>query len=378
MDSLKSLLDNYMIIKAVDRDLYYEVKDNLSKFKSFVQDKLGYNVIIHQDFIKLEKFPGKVEAWMGVQAFEDVLDYSLFVILIMFLEDKGKEEQFVLSQLLEYIAGNYGEKLDWTIYSNRRSLVRVLKFITSLYIIKVNDGDEGDFATNEQTEVLYENTGLSKYVIRVFPTDIMEAKSYQDFLDFAWEDMDRDRGALRKHRVYKNLTLSPAMFNQGSSDQDFYYLKNYKNILENDFDKYLGWNLHVHKDAALLVLGEDQRCKQFFPSTGAVSDIVLSLNEKLTELVKVNKLTPKANSLLEFTLEEFKNILSELKAERSRRWSKEYRESSDEYLFNNITAFMEGFNMLKVDSERIVVYPIIGKVVGNYPEDFAEGDEESA
>lgn len=378
MESLKILLDNYMIVKAVDRDLYYEVKDNLGNFKAFVQDKLGYNVIIHQDFIKLEKFPGNVEPWMGVQAFEEVIDYTLFVILIMYLEDKGKEEQFVLSQLLEYISGNYGETLDWTIYSNRRSLVRVLKFAAELFIIKANDGHEGDFAINEQTEVLYENTGLSKYIIRIFPTDILEAKSYQDFIDFAWEEMDRDRGALRKHRVYRNLTLSPVVYNQGSSDQDFYYIKNYKNILEYDFDKYLGWNLHVHKDAALLVLGEDQRCKQFFPSSGAVSDIVLSFNEKLTHLVKTKQLTPNTSSELEFTIDEFMKLLSELRGEKAKGWSKEYRESSDDYLFKNLTTFMEGYNMLRVDKGKVLVYAVIGKVVGNYPEDFSEGDEKNA
>ena len=375
MEALRDLLDNYMIVKEADRDLYYEVKDNLSNFKIFIQDKLGYNVVIHQDFIKMEKFPGTAEPWMGVQAFEEIEDYCFFVIVIMYLEDKGKEEQFVLSQLLEYISGNYGDKLDWTVYSTRRSLVRVLKFATQLRIIKINDGNEGDFSTDEQTEVLYENTGISKYIIRTFPTDIMEAKSYQDFIDFAWEDMDRARGALRKHRVYRTLTLSPALYNNGTHDQDFYYVKNYKGIIENDMDKYLGWNLHVHKDGAMVVLGEDQRCKQFFPSTGAVSDITLNFNKKVVELIKLGRLNPNVNSLIKMKLEEFKDLLSELREEKSVGWSKEYRECSPEHLFNNLTQFMIMYNMLKVDLEDVTIYPLIGKVVGDYPDDYREGNE---
>ena len=47
------LLENYLILKERDKDLYYDVKDNIDKYKSFIYDNLAYDIIIKDDFIKL-------------------------------------------------------------------------------------------------------------------------------------------------------------------------------------------------------------------------------------------------------------------------------------------------------------------------------------
>ena len=103
MNDLKILLENYWIGKDKNKELYYRLKDSIAEFKSFLTDKLGYNLVINPYLIKLEKFPGKAEGWMGIKAFESTMEYAFLCILIMFLEDKGKEEQFVLSEITEYI-----------------------------------------------------------------------------------------------------------------------------------------------------------------------------------------------------------------------------------------------------------------------------------
>ena len=46
------LLENYLILKERDKDLYYDVKDNIDKYKSFIYDNLAYDIIIKDDFIK--------------------------------------------------------------------------------------------------------------------------------------------------------------------------------------------------------------------------------------------------------------------------------------------------------------------------------------
>lgn len=377
MELLKELLDNYIILKYRDRDLYYDIKDNMAGFKNFIQDKLGYNIILHQDFIKLEKFPGRVESWMGIKDFEDKNDYCFLILIIMFLEDKGKEEQFVLSQLLEYIAGNYEhEKVDWTIYSVRKSLVRALRFAVELGIMKLNDGDETGFANSEAAELLYENTGISKYIVRIFPIDIMGARTYKDFLDFAWEDMDRDRGSIRQNRVYRTITLSPILYNESTDDQDFYYVKNYKNIIENDFEKHLGFKLHVHKDGAMLVLDEENRCKDYFPSNNAISDIALCFNKLCLSKIKSGEMKPSLNGTIAVEEQAFLKLLAELRNAKSEGWSKEYRESTDNYLYTNLIEFMSGYNMISKKDGYVILEPLIGKVIGDYPEDYSEKEKQ--
>lgn len=373
MELLKTLLDNYIIIKEDNRDLYYDIKDNLKSFKTFIQEKLGYDILTHQDFIKLEKFPGRVHGWMGIDSFEEKLDYCLFILLIMFLEDKGKEEQFVLSQLIEYVTLNFEEdNLDWTVYSNRKAIIRVLKFALKLKIMKVNDGDEDNFANNVSAEVLYENTGLSKYIVRSFPMDITEAKSYKDFINFAWKDIDDNRGALRRNRVYRDIVMSPVLYNEGSEDQDFYYLKNFKGIIENDIEKYLSWKLHVHKDAALIVLEEQERINTYFPYNSAISDIALCLNKLIVDKLKDKEMNINENSNIELSRDEFKKLLSELRNSKSHGWSKEYRECNDMYLYEGIINYMKGYNMLFEKEDKIIIRPIVGKIIGDYPKNFNE------
>ena len=117
-----SLLENYIILKEKDRDLYYDIVDNADSYREFIDDILSYNLIIKDDFLKLEKIPTKPEAWMGIKDFKDKKEYIFFILVLMFLEDKNKEEQFILSNITEYIEHNYAsEKIEWTVFKNRKS-----------------------------------------------------------------------------------------------------------------------------------------------------------------------------------------------------------------------------------------------------------------
>ena len=60
--------------------------------------------------------------------------------LDVFERDLG--EQFVLSMLTEYIQGNIKEEqIDWTIYSYRRHLVKVMKYCVKVGILEIDDGE---------------------------------------------------------------------------------------------------------------------------------------------------------------------------------------------------------------------------------------------
>src|SRR6056297_1315808 len=116
MKELEILLERYWISKEEDKELYYRIKDAYPEFKDFLQNKLGYRIIINPYIIKLEKIQGKPESWMGIEDFNDKLEYAFFCLLLIFLEDKGPEEQFILSQVTEFIEavfpGNGDKKVD--------------------------------------------------------------------------------------------------------------------------------------------------------------------------------------------------------------------------------------------------------------------------
>ena len=126
----------------------------------------------------------------------------------------------MLSELTEYMVSVFpgDDEIDWTLYQQRRSLVRVLQHLRELGCLKINDGREQNFSENVEAEVLYESTGLSRYFLPSFSADITAFHSGEQFLQQEWGELAEDRGLIRRHRVYRKLLLSPAVYAQGADD----------------------------------------------------------------------------------------------------------------------------------------------------------------
>ncbi len=101
MNVLEKLLSNRWFVKAVNRDEYYQIKDGISDVQNFLSEKLGYHVIVNPYVIKLEKIPAHPENWMGIMEFSEPMEYVMFCLTLMFLEDKEIDGQFILSQHTE-------------------------------------------------------------------------------------------------------------------------------------------------------------------------------------------------------------------------------------------------------------------------------------
>ena len=70
MNEFRSLLDRFWVTKADDKDLYFAVKRamiNDQRYRRFVNEQLGWNLIINESVVKLEKVPPKAMPWMGIQ-----------------------------------------------------------------------------------------------------------------------------------------------------------------------------------------------------------------------------------------------------------------------------------------------------------------------
>lgn len=376
MKELEILLENYWISKDDNKELYYRIKDSIPNFKAFLSEKLGYQVIVNPHLIKLEKLPGKAESWMGISSFESNMEYAFLCILLMFLEDKGREEQFVLSGVTEFIQGNYmgEESVDWTLYRHRRALIKVLRFAVELKMIKVDDGDEQNFASSMDTEVLYESTGFSRYFVRNFTTSILNYNSYKDIENEEWGEIDTERGIIRRQRVYRRLLMSPVVYNEGSEDADYDYIKKQRSMISNDLENFLDYDMHVHKNGALVVLNREKNMKDTFPGGKAISDVVLLFNGLIKEKIDTKEFNLKVNDTITISKANFANLVEELKLNFSHGWSKEYREKALSGLTEDITKYMKEFNMINIlkDGKEIEILPIVGKVTGSYPEAFKE------
>ena len=382
MRELEILLENYWIIKDEDKDLYHQIKDASPKFKEFCEEKLGYRIIINPNLIKLEKLPGKMEPWMGIQDFEDKQEYAFLCTLLMYLEDKGKGEQFVLSEITDYISANFAglDKPDWTLFRHRRFFVKVLRFAVDIGMMKVDDGEEGKFMESLETEVLYESTGLSRYFVRNFTGNVLQYKSIKDIENSEWLDLDTERGTIRRNRVYRRLFMNPAVYSSGPEDQDYLYIKNFRSVLQKDVEDILGSQLHIHKNGAFVVLNSEKHYKDMFPDNKGISDITLQFNGMIVEKRVLGELKAGIDDIMILSRLQFDGLVLLCRRRFCSGWSKEYREMTDSKLSNEVFNYMKGFCMLSEDplGREIHVLPIVGKIVGRYPADYETVEESSS
>ena len=130
MYEFRFLLDRFWVTRAENKDLYFAVKRALPHYRRLVNEQLGWNLIVNEAVVKLEKVPAKAMAWMGIQEFQEKLDYCLLCALLLFLSDLDDGEQFLLSSLTEGLEALLAEvqPVDWTRFPHRKSLVRVLQY----------------------------------------------------------------------------------------------------------------------------------------------------------------------------------------------------------------------------------------------------------
>lgn len=378
MKELEALIERRWVLKSQDKDLYYKIRDSLGEIRRFATDKLGCQVIENSLLVKMEKIPATAESCMGIQEFTSREEYAFLCMVLSFLEEKDAEEQFILSELTEYVATNMpGETVDWTVYTNRRRLVKVLRFAQSQGMLKVTDGSDEGFMESDTGEVLYENTGASRYFMRNFSRDIMEYESPEDFSGTEWFDMDEDRGIIRRHRVYRRLLFSLGMYRERGSEEDFEYLKHYGRRLSEDLEAVFDCQIHIHRGSAFFMPGEDSSLGKVFPGNNILSDILLLSFQKIREKITTGVWIPKADETVTVDQTEFEDLIRQVKREFGEGFSKEYRLMPEGEFASRVMEEMEYWTFLerRPSDHQVVIYPSALKLSGRYPADFEEKTE---
>ena len=375
MKPLEILLSKRWILKDREKELYYQLKDEIGKSRDFLTEKLGYQAIITPNLIKLEKIPAYAQNWMGIQDFSDHLEYIFLCMILMFLEDRDAGEQFVLSMLTEYIQANIKEEqIDWTIYSYRRHLVKVMKYCVKIGILEIDDGSEESLMKRDEGEVLYQNTGSSRYFMKNFSRDISDYQSQEDFLKEEWIGMNEDRGIIRRQRVYRSLLMSPGIYLNDDTEEDFAYVRHYRGMIEEELNRFFDCELQVHKTSAFLIMGEDSNLGRSFPEENTLSDIVLLWCNLFRQKIADGSIEVPAGEDIVISRQQFLTISEECKRQYGSGWIKTYREMTMGEFCKKLKEYMIFMEMIMEKYDQIIVYPIVGKVAGCYPKDFKGGE----
>lgn len=378
MYEFRSLLARFWITKAEDKELYYTLKRTQPEYKRFLNEQLGWNLIVNESVIKLEKVPPKAMPWMGIQEFSDTMDYCLLCALLLYLSDLDDEEQFLLSALTEAVETFTKDMIavDWTRFTHRKSMVRVLRYAQSVGLILVYDGSSESFSNNRNQEVLYENTGLSRYFPVHFGRDILRCNTVSDFEAFSCEGEDADRGQRRINRCYQQLVLTPAMYWSENNRADYEYIKNQRTWISKNLDNAIGGQLHIHKNGVFFVAMEDSRFGMLHPRDTALSDAVLMLCTQLRRKINDGIYSREPDDTVWLSIIDFRKEALRCKAQWSGAWGKGLREEPDDSFVEKITKYMFDWMLLEPVDGAILLYPSIGKWNGYYPDDYKQSTQE--
>ena len=378
MNEFRTLLENFWICKDTDKDLYYKVKRDIPNFQKFIREQLGWKLIHTENLLKLEKRPSKAEVFMGIGEFTEIRDYCILCAVLMYLEDRAEGEQFLLSELIHYVEMKLKSYLsiDWTSFAQRKSLVRVLQYVEKLNMLRVYEGRSEAFGLESGQEVLYENTGYSKYFATSFTIDILGFESFEDFEKSDFDEILENRGSMRTNRVYRQLALCPSMYWDSVEDADSLYLKNQRQRVAKHIGDNMGGNLDLYKNMACLSLEEDDCYGVVHPKESMLSEVVLLLCTKIQEKVFEGSLKKQENECIHITKEQFSDMLLSCRKEHSSGWSKEYREMTEGLLIEHVFEYMKNWMMIRVYEDHIAVFPSVGRTAGSYPKDFNGGCEE--
>ena len=163
---------------------------------------------------------------------------------------------------------------------------------------------------------------------------------------------------------------------RGDAPGDYEYIKNYRNSIEDEFENYLGWKLHVHKNGALLIPPDRETGIECFPSSKALSDIILFICAEIRQRLDTSFYQLSTEDHINLSMDDFNHLVMDVRIRQLEGFSKEYREMSEERFFSQVLEEMERFLFLNIQDNTITLLPLCGKITGMYYEDFAiKGDQ---
>lgn len=373
---LEYLLNNYWCIKEQDPALYFKIKNNLDYYKDFIQTKLGSKLIVNDRFIKLEKVPAVPKSYMGVPTFTDKMHYTILFIILLFLEDKPKLEQFILSNLIDFITNTATTlELDsvpnWNILHHRKCLVTVINHLKELNIIKVVE-ETSVFTEDTKAEALYETTGLSNYYVREFKNNILEYENINDYTNDEFKNQSENIGDVRRYKVYRHLIYSLVAYTEDLTEFEIDYLRKFRSNINNEISKYTLSDLELTKNMAVLMFDPESHEKFDFPSSKAISDIVLLVNNNILKKVNDEKLILNQDETITISRENLSRIIKETKEEYGEFFSKYYKEMIQSSFIKEVIDYLKEYDFIREYEYGYKVYPMTSKLIGYIPKDAIE------
>ena len=382
------LMENRWVLRSLMPEEYLRIRRNEKKLRSFFREKCGWPLLVTARFYKLEKIPDAPMPFMGIEAMQSAEDYALLSCVMAFLEEYEAGGQFLLGELAEALLSYYPQevssiRLNWESYNWRKSLIRILNYLSGIHVLKIVDDASENFvslgyATDGSIagEALYEVTAMARYFLRSFPNDLEEYASVEELCaaDFSPESSEEAMSARqRRNRVYRKLLLRPVCYRTTPSEGDFLYLRNMSGRIAGELEDWFDLYLELYRNAAMAVSHERSTWfSDIFPvRMRGIHDVVLHLSHWLRTL-------PGGKERLPLSPGEWQAQVEHFAAATKDGWTKEFREMSTKRLSEVLLEELQSWGMAEIDDDGLIVLlSAIFRLEGKYPDTYeGKGSEE--
>lgn len=368
LECFKELLYNFWVVKDDNPEMYYKIKYNQSKIKDFVSKNLGSNLIFHNQFIKLEKVPSYIQEKKCID-FNSVFDYVFLSLFLLFLEDKARGDIFILSDLIEYIKNTsitleLDHVPDWNKTGHRKSLINVINFLIDLSVIKVKDEEKVSFIENKNSEALYEVTGISNYVMRMFDDEVRNSNSAEDFIGLEFINQDNDKGDVRRFKVFRDILYLPSSSMMDLSSSEIDYIKKNRNYIKGEILKKLDMEVEITNNMVMLYDDSSSLIKDNFPNMKKITEIVLMINNEIYKDIINNKITKNNEEVCIVDKSYLELIVKKIKNEKIPYIGKTYEKLTFDRFYQEVTDYMCMYNFIKFQDDLVYIYPSCGHMIG--------------
>ena len=369
IDNFRDLLYNFWIVKDGNEEIYYKIKYNQNKIKDFVSKNLGSNLIIHNRFIKLEKIPSYLVASEGINTFNNVEDYIFLALILLYLEDKARGDLFVLTDLIDYVKNTsitleLNHIPDWSLKKDRKGIDAAINFLVNLSAIKVKDRDKVSFVDNRESQALYEVTGISNYIMRLFDTSITDITDINDFLKLEFQNQDEEKGDVRRYKVFRNILYLPSTSTKSISSSEIDYIKKNRNYIKNEISSKLDMEVEITNNLTLLYDDTSSTMKDNFPNNKKITEIVLMVNKEILDDIKNGKIILDNYECASVDISYLKMIIKRIKNEKIPYIGKTLEKETFDKFYKEVVNYMCMYNFISIDGDLVTINPTISRMVG--------------
>ena len=110
--------------------------------------------------------------------------------------------------------------------------------------------------------------------------------------------------------------------------------------------------------------------KDIFPNKKGESAAVLFINKEVRRNINSGNLKKEDNDTVVMSNSEFDEFIIEVRRTHGHGFTKTLRDVSEQVFINIIRNFMKDFSMIREEKDFTILMPIIGKVLGEYPEEY--------